>query len=135
MERCWCYALLEVRLLPRPAQSGRILRTAGNALTPADTLTVRPGPPQFVRGPRQYIAPPVGVRVELPRLPAPVAKPTSSLVLVLLSAVGAAAMLGASVVMGGQAIYLALLTLPMLGYSAYGLVTYIQERRRYPSDL
>jgi S-DNA-T family DNA segregation ATPase FtsK/SpoIIIE len=44
-------------------------------------------------------------------------------------------MLGASIVMGGQALYLALLTLPMLGYSVYGLVTYVQERRRYPSLL
>jgi S-DNA-T family DNA segregation ATPase FtsK/SpoIIIE len=108
---------------------------SGNASTSADTRAKLAGPPSFRRGPRQYVAPPVGVQVALPSLPPPIAPPSSSLVLVVLSATGAAAMLGASAVMGGQAVYLALLTLPMLGYSLYGLVAYIREHRCYPVQL
>jgi len=92
-------------------------------------------PSVFQRGPRQYVAPPIDERVVLPPVPTPVAKPSSSLALVILSAVAGLAMLVGSLVIGGQAVYMLILVVPTLGYAGYGLAMYVKERRRYPVDV
>lgn len=91
--------------------------------------------PTFVRGPRQFVAPPIDQRVVLAQPPSPPLEPTNSLALVFISALAGVCSLGASLVIGGQAVYLAILVIPTLGYSVYGLTTYIRDRRRYQAAL